>query len=280
MKRSEAEKLVATLEALAPGAPWADALRAAEQAVTAQRGAAVTAIWPPEIDAAADFGALDALEQAWPRGPAWGMAAADTHDRSIRTRPALAAAIRGAREQVGAHAATHAGRYARPEAEVAAEAIARFEGAIATQLVATGHALAGAAERLLEANALAARLAAVRARHEEHARAALAALEAERLAAEAAREAEARRVAEAAAQAERQAEQELAVARERSRVLACEDLARRLSAARRKGLTALEIDGRMWDLDRAIQVATSAGFSAETVARYGAALDAQLRKAG
>src|SRR5262247_3518859 len=90
--------LIATVENLAPGEPWAPAARLAEQALTEFRAGALDALFPAELPAldGPAFAALAWHERRFPPGLAYGQAMAKLHGKAIASSPALATLIRSA----------------------------------------------------------------------------------------------------------------------------------------------------------------------------------------
>jgi hypothetical protein len=221
---TDAATIVASLESLPLGAAVAAAMMAAAaQKVAAQSAAADEALFDGaslSADASA-FLALQRIESSAPGGLEYGAFMSSWHARALRAHVPLAGLIRAlCLADVARHAARHAAVLARPEHEVAAEAVSTFKIEIARQLV-EHRDLGAAARALLAAEDLARRVAAVRAQHEAHA-------EEERQRAEEERQAAERRELDEQVAASLRADEEAVAAR--SRLLSAEERAR-LTAA-------------------------------------------------
>lgn len=208
-KPCAASEVVAAVEQLELGQPFADLVRAAKKAIDELRDAAVAEIFPEHIApiAADAYAGLAHYTGRFSR-VTYAADMVRLHARCLSTHPDLARLIRTpeVRGDVGlaAEARSAPAPGERPVAagiRVANEAMGAFDLEIARQLVAAGHDHSEAARDVVVAADLADRLIAAEARHKEAAGAALAKLEAERQAAEQAREAELAR-ASAAAEAE------------------------------------------------------------------------------
>jgi hypothetical protein len=192
MKSTAAESLVVTLETTPLGAPWFAAHTAAEKAVAADRDAAECLLFPTEIQPVSGD-ALVAYRWHTERlnVVGYGDALAVVHRRSIRTYDALATCCRSqeALQDVTVAAADVASRIMKDQAQASAAAVRDYKRTIAAQLATVdGHELQPAARVYVAAIARGERLDAARARHEHHAAAEQARLEA--AAREAARSAE------------------------------------------------------------------------------------------
>lgn len=186
----KAESLVAALEATPLGEPWRAALDAATSAVASLRAGAVTTVFPTEIQPmSADTVALYAEFIRRPAPMRFGEEASGFHARAVSSHPELARAFRS-REAIAdvetaasqvAVPASHLEAHGVAVARTAAEARKRYEVAICVAIANVNrHELGDAARAVLEAEALIVRIDVARQRHEEHARAELARVEAER----------------------------------------------------------------------------------------------------
>jgi hypothetical protein len=280
---TSAPERVAELEQLPAGEAWSALLGEAESAIAADRAAAESTLFPVEIaPTTADAVALYAHHIERIPVVGYGSHLAALHARSVTSYPELAALCRSADAlaDVGAAAAAHAvpdrlEHHAAAGARAAAEAHRRYQRAIAETLAAApGHPLGDAARAYLAVQDLIARVAAARARHEQHARAELARVEVERQAAARAiadKTVERVRAAEAAAAEARAAaattEQELRAARAAA-------LTARLRAS---GLRSLRVGGNDASFGVDDLIATADRMSAAQIAMYSAALDAVER---
>lgn len=249
MTRKKAEQLVSKLEELPLGEQWADAAAEARDAIDELRQKAAAQLFPPAIRPTSGdvYAALQWHSRRFPAGPGFGDQMAALHARCLDSHPDLAALIRSpdVRADVGQAAAAWAPRLARQPAEMAAEAGAAFELALARQLAARDHELAGPARDLVAAAELDERLEAETERRKAHAAEELGRREREREEAEAVREAERRRRIEQAKEEIRQAQRQELQAKRRARQLRAEALAERLEAS---GLRDLRMGGGPYDV--------------------------------
>jgi hypothetical protein len=286
-----ADAACAVAESLEIGSAWSSPVEAVKSAIAAIAAITVSVLFPIEItsmpaDAIAAF--------AWHTGrlaaAGYGEALASIHRRAMNTFPALAALCRSADavSDVGASAAQFAAPadqlepHAAAGARAAADACARYQRAIAAQLVDAPDELGAAARALVHADDLSARLTSTVARHEAHAAAELERVDAEqRAAARAIAEESARRVRDAEAAASeataaakraandlRLAHADALVARLRARL---EAASRTKDRARRGELEALRTRETLHDVESVI--ANARGMSAERIAWFTAALD-------
>ena len=199
--------LIAKLEALPLGEPWAALHTEATAAIDKQRAAALAIVFP------AEFGTISAdtiatyqwtIQRFGPRN--YGAQLAQVHARALGSNVDLCRLLRSreALEDV-AHAAAlvampeHLGQtHAQAGAIAAAAAVASYQLAIVRSLVETDGALGDAARTAMDCEALLERAAAAEKRHREHAAAELERMRAEQAAADAALATERRRnIAEA-----------------------------------------------------------------------------------
>lgn len=278
------ENLVAALEAVALGEPWAEQLAAATAAVAAERVAATGELFPAELaptpgDAVTMYGhIIGRLPIA-----AYGDHLAAQHGRAVRQWPALAALMRSpnALEDVAAAAAGWATPAAHNESiqtaatRAAAEARARYIRTVAHQVAdCPGHELAAAARAILASEDLDRHLAAVKARHEEHAKANLTRIEAERRAAAALAVDETVERIRAAEAVAADAHQRAAQSANEYRRARADAFVARLKAAQAAGLKDLRVGGDLYGIDNLIDAAH--GQSVERITRYEAALAAAM----
>jgi hypothetical protein len=273
------ETLIAALENLTLGEPWAGLLATAESALAAARAEAEAEVFPTTL---APTTADAIAEYTWrtSRLPAagYGTSLAQIHRRAVVDHPELARLLRSqdALDDVGAAAAqlaypgpgeTHAVAGAR----AAAIACAEYKLAIGRHVAETETGAAPAARALVAvADDLAIRLAAAKARHQEHARA-----EIERADLEA--RAVARAVVDRTVQRVREAEARAADAHEKAAVSAQEYQRIKADALierlRLSGLGQLNVGSReiyyVADL-----ISTARDMTVELLARYEAALAA------
>ena len=166
-----AEAAVSAVEALELGAPFADPVAQATQAIDALEADARLALFPPIVPATADTIALfHFLEEGLTR-PRYGEQLAELHRCGLAANPALAAFLRSepvcvrvAGMAAGAGVAADAASLADAERQ----AIDRYQRAIARHLI--GHGESDQAARIVAdaGPALAARLEAAHARHRAH----------------------------------------------------------------------------------------------------------------
>lgn len=286
-----ASDLVTALEALELGAAFAEPVASAGKAIAAQRASAIDELFPVAISPTPSdaFAAFEFHTRRTINSTSLDQVVVGLHARSLRSWPALASLCR-ARDvlrDVGAAAArglVAQGRRSMAEVqrEVAEPRVASFMGAIAEQLIAADHELSGAARRLLEAEALAERMAAAKARQEEHAAAELARLEEERQAIERARQAELDQVAvEAQAEAERLKHAATAAAH-KARGERAKMLARKIREAAKLGIDGICAGSPdhdpVWSIsDLPVQLEVN-GFSEESLGRIERALEATLAR--
>lgn len=174
-----AETLIAKLEKLPLGEPCAEALAAADRALSAARVAAEAALYPLDL---APTSAEAIAEYTWHTSRfgvvGYGERLADLHARALVSHPQLARLLRSreAFDDIGTAAAQRASPAHNLEAHATAQArawvsaVARYKLDLEAQIAAVdGHELGDAARQLLRCEALSVRLAAVKARHEAHA---------------------------------------------------------------------------------------------------------------
>jgi len=180
-----AEGAVKTLEAIALGEPYHAEHEAAVGAAEALRRHARSGFMRPLEPIDSDTTATLSDLIGWlPAGGTFGADLAALHAEARLTHPALAAAIRGVAttHRVRKVAEVHAARIQKPAAAYAAESVAAFEHLIASTMADTDEA----ARAFLLACGVAATAQAVRVRHEAHAAATVAAIEADQRQADAA----------------------------------------------------------------------------------------------
>lgn len=272
-----AEKLVVALEQLELGAPFAEPLAAADSAIHAARAAAAAELFPPDLgpmtmDAVATY---TWLSERIPFAT-YAEGLAQLHERALTSNPSLAAICRSheALDDVAAAAARGAvpTNHLEPHAAAGARAVAaarsRYMTLIASQIAAiTGHELGRPAKALLACDELEHRLAAERARREEHARAELVRVEAERKAA-------ARAVRDKSAERVREAERKAADAAQIAGLTAHEYRRARaewfIERLRATGLRELRVGGNLYIVSDVI--ANAREFSVQQLERHEAAL--------
>jgi hypothetical protein len=167
------ERAVAAFEALALGDAFADAHEAAEVALLELRNPAIAALFARFVPASADMIALfEFLEVGWARA-AYVDRLADLHADCCAAEPKLAAFLRSGAimDRVASMGAEQSVAIAKPAAQVADEFTDRYVKLIAFQLSTGADAdlYQPHASILSEhAPAFAVRIAACRARHDEH----------------------------------------------------------------------------------------------------------------
>ncbi|MDQ3299966.1 MAG: hypothetical protein M3619_25585 [Myxococcota bacterium] len=261
-----------SLEAVALGDPFAAAHAVDTAAIATRRSIAEAKLFPADlVPINADTIALYGHHLGRFPLVGFGDAAALVHGRAVVTHPDLAACFRSAYflEEIDGATAQFAPRLALDAAgttRAIAEARARYQRSIAAQIVAVReHDLAASAREWLACEVLETRLAAAKARHEEHAGAELARAEADRrAAARVVAERTAERVRAAALQAE-QARAQLAHAEREHSALRGEALAARVRAS---GLDALRVGSRWFDAAEIAGHASSNQFSDAQLAVY------------
>jgi hypothetical protein len=279
---TNAETLVAALEALPHGEPWAEPVAAARIAIDTERAAAVALLFPIEIEPTTSTAIAEYTWHIGRLGPVgYGEALAALHDRSVVAHPELARLLRSleANQDNEAAAAMRAAPNSSLETQhaaglrAAAEARARYQTAIAKNIAAVeGHDLADAARALLACEATELRLAACRARHEAHAAATMARLSEERR--QAAREAHGATVARV-----RSAEAALADAQQRLTLTAAEYRAAKADALverlKLSGLRDLRVGRDNPEVYVVAELCASArGMSIAQIDRFTAAIEA------
>jgi hypothetical protein len=260
-KTTKTEEPVSHVEQLQLGAPCAEPLRVAEAAIAADRATAEAELFPRDIRPVT----ADTLAQyQWLTGrlgaSGYVERMADLHSRAMASHPELAQLLRSpdVLDDIGAAAAALARDADRDRA--------RYQLAIARQVAGVpGHELVAAAITLLAAEVLANRLAAARARHEEHERVSAERAEAERREAERAAEAEAEREA-----VERETSAKLAglCSGEQDRLIAVAKLRHRLS---KTPAPSIRVAGHLYRTSDLV-FAVSA-FTVQRCAEYQAAID-------
>lgn len=186
--QKSAAGLIAELDSAPLGQPIDVLLAEAIAAIAADRAAAFAVLFPADIvRAGADILSLYSFHTSRYDRPGFDGRMAVLHRRALGTVPELCPLLRSPEAIADIEAAASAiaaptrphETYAEAGARAAAEARARYETAISEQLVAAGGDLAVDARRLLESDRLSARVALVKAKHEEHARATAAQIELE-----------------------------------------------------------------------------------------------------